>query len=362
MIGQGAGKLRIQVNTVPFSGPGLNVDRMHAMSQPPPQPTVSSPPPRLGITDLALGLGVLALAVAPLGLLVRSGVASQTIEPEVVWGGRGLSEGRFQKPRAVAIDADDQLYVVDMTARIQVFDRDGHFLRSWQTPAWENGKPTGLSFNRAGELMVADTHYSRILFYSRDGTLLEERTLGGTFGQQPGEFGLVSDAVEDSQGNLYVGEYGEFDRIQKFDANGEFVFQWGGHGSEPGEFLRPQNLLIDEQDLLWVADACNHRIQVFDARGERPQLAFMWGEAGTEPGQLRYPYDFVFDDEGHIYVAEFGNHRIQKFRRDGTFVAAWGSHGREPGLLNSPWALCRDSQARIHVVDTYNHRIQRVPF
>ena len=332
---------------------------MQAMTTTPTEPT---PPPRLRVTDVCLGLGALALAIAPLFLLVRSSFGERVIVPELVWGSRGLSEGRFQKPRAIAIDDQDQLYIVDMTARIQVFDREGHYLRSWQTPAWENGKPTGLSFNRTGELMVADTHYHRILFYTPDGTLLEDRTLGGTYGQSPGEFGLVSDAVEDSQGNLYVSEYGEYDRIQKFDAEGNFVFQWGGHGSEPGEFLRPQNLLIDDEDLLWVADACNHRIQVFDARGDEPKLAFMWGEEGSEPGQLRYPYDFVFDDDGHIYIAEFGNHRVQKFKRDGTFVAAWGSHGREPGLLHSPWALCRDQQGRLHLVDTYNHRVQRVNF
>ena len=34
---------------------------------------------------------------------------------EMVWGSRGISEGRFQKPRAMAIDAQDQIYVVDMT-------------------------------------------------------------------------------------------------------------------------------------------------------------------------------------------------------------------------------------------------------
>jgi len=55
--------------------------------------------------------------------------------PEVVWGRRGVVAGDFIKPRAIAIDAQDRLYLVDWTARIQVFDRDGKFLNiSFKTP------------------------------------------------------------------------------------------------------------------------------------------------------------------------------------------------------------------------------------
>ena len=76
---------------------------------------------------------------------------------EQLWGLRGVSPGRMQKPRAMAIDDQDRLYIVDTTARIQVFDRKGQFLHGWQTPKFANGKPTGLSFSRDGLLMVADT-------------------------------------------------------------------------------------------------------------------------------------------------------------------------------------------------------------
>ena len=317
---------------------------------------------QLPLVELAVGAFVLLMAASPLVLVARSQLGAHADEPELVWGERGVADGRFQKPRAIAIDDADQLYIVDMTARIQVFDRDGNFLRSWQTPEFADGKPTGLTFDSAGHLMVADTHYFRVLFYERDGTLVDDLTMGGTFGQAPGQFGLVCDAVQDSHGNFYVGEYGEFDRIQKFDPDGKFLMQWGGHGIEPGQFSRPQTLLVDETDRLWVLDACNHRVQIFDTSGSEPELVELWGEEGNELGQLRYPYDMLFDGKGHVYIAEFGNHRVQKFKLDGTFVDAWGSNGREPGQLNSPWALARDSQGRIHIVDTYNHRVQRVRF
>ncbi len=279
---------------------------------------------------------------------------------EKVWGQQGVGDGRFEKPRAIAIDGEDRLYIVDKTARIQVFDADGNYLRSWRTPVWKNGKPSGLSFDHEGNLLVADTHYFRMLVYTPQGKMLDQRTIGGEEGLEPGKFGFVTDVVEDSQGNYYIAEYGEFDRVQKFSPDGKFLMQWGGHGSEPGEFKRPNNLAIDEYDHIWVADSCNHRIQVFDATGEAPRLVKMWGVEGTEPGQIRYPYDLVLDGDGHVYIAEFGNHRIQKFTTDGESLACFGGPGREEGQMYQPWALAQDSKGRLHVVDTYNHRVQRI--
>jgi len=255
----------------------------------------------------------------------------------------------------MAIDAQDRIYLVDMTARIQVFDPDGHFLRGWHTPDHRAGKPTGLSIAHDGRVFVADTHYYRVLIYSPGGKLL--RIMGGVEGQGPGQFGLVTDVVEDRHGNLYVSEYGEYDRIQKFTPEGRFLLQWGGHGHQPGQFARPQNMAIDEQDHIWVADACNHRIQVFDTQGN---LLKVWGTQGGAPGQLYYPYDLILSPDGCVYVVEFGNHRVQKFTRDGRSLGCWGSPGHGPGQLANPWALVRDSRGRTYVLDTNNHRVQRV--
>jgi DNA-binding beta-propeller fold protein YncE len=277
--------------------------------------------------------------------------------PEKVWGRIGAGDGQFSKPRAIAIDDKDQLYIVDMTARIQVFDVDGNFIRSWQTPEQKNGRPTGLTISSIdGNLMVADTHYFRILTYTPMGELLTHATLGGTLGQGPGEFGLVADVVRDSAANFYISEYGEWDRVQKLSPNGKFLREWGGHGSEPGQFMRPQHLELDAGGLLWVADACNHRIQVFDQQGK---LVKLWGTAGSEPGQMYYPYCLALDGKGHVYVCEYGNHRVQKFTLNGESVACWGNVGRKPGQLNNPWALVLDSRGRVHVLDSLNHRVQR---
>ena len=70
--------------------------------------------------------------------------------------------------------------------------------------------------------MVADTHYSQVLFYTPEGQLRDDKKIGGVYGYGPGELHWVTDCVQDSQGCYYAGEMGEHDRIQKFSPDGDF--------------------------------------------------------------------------------------------------------------------------------------------
>jgi DNA-binding beta-propeller fold protein YncE len=309
---------------------------------------------------ILLRLALVTLLLPAAGCLPAGGADRPSGKLEQTWGRRGLSEGRMQKPRAMAIDQNDLLYVVDMTARIQVFTAEGDFVRGWSTPQSASGKPCGLTFDRDGNLLVADTHYFRMLVYTPLGRLLDDRTIGGDAGRQPGEFSFVTDCVQDSQENYFICEYGDFDRVQKFSRDGQFILQWGSHGSEAGQFVQPRSLAIDENDHIWVADACNHRIQVFDASGTEVKLVRIWGDKGREPGQLSYPYGLALDGKGHVFVCEFGNSRVQEFTTDGQYVGYWGSPGRQEGELYEPWEIAFDSRGKLHVLDTNNHRVQRV--
>lgn len=305
------------------------------------------------------GATLAATGLAGISGCVPSVAAGRT--PDLLWGRRGLSDGRLMKPRAVTIDEKDQLYVVDMTGRIQVFDTEGVYLRGWRTPAIEQGKPLGLTIGRDGSVIVADTHYFRVLFYSREGVLDETRTIGGVNGDEPGQFQFVTDVIQAPNGHFYIGHYGQSDMIQEFDPAGQFVRRWGTQGSEPGQFSRPQTLLLDKSGLLWVADACNHRIQVFSLEGAEPKLERIWGSPGAEPGQLQYPYGMDFDMDGTLLIVEFGNHRVQRFTPDGKSLEMWGSAGKVPGQFTNPWALIIDSKRQLHVLDSMNHRVQRFP-
>jgi DNA-binding beta-propeller fold protein YncE len=297
--------------------------------------------------------------LAALLVLVAAGCGGGSAEPELVWGRRGIEGGDLVKPRAIAIDAKDRLYLVDWTARIQAFDRDGKYLgHTWKPPDYRNGRPSGLSIDRDGNLLVSDSHYNCLRVYTPDGKLL--RTLGGKAGTEPGQLGYVSDAVQDREGFYYVAEFGDTQRITKLDPEGRFVSCWGSPGTEPGQFARIRALALGPDGNLYAADACNHRVQVFTRTGK---LVRVWGRAGKGPGELSYPYDLAFSPDGkHLYVVEYGNHRVQKFTPEGESLGCWGGPGRGPGRLSSPWALAVDSRGRVHVVDSENDRVQRIAF
>ncbi|HEV3115857.1 MAG TPA: NHL repeat-containing protein [Gemmataceae bacterium] len=292
-----------------------------------------------------------------LALLIAGGCGPHD-EPELVFGQRGTQPGDMVRPRAAAIDAQDRIYVVDFTARIQVFDRDGQFLNiGWTTPDYRNGRPSGLSIDRDNNLIVSDSHYHCFRIYSHDGK--ELRKIGGEAGTGPGQLGYISDVVQDEDGYYYVAEFCENQRITKLDKDGKFIKFWGSAGTEPGQFGRIRALALGPDKNLYVVDATNHRIQVFTRGGE---LVDCWGEPGSEPGKLSYPHDLAFGKHGELYVIERGNHRVQKFTTKGQSLGCWGGPGREPGRFHEPWALAVDSHGKVFVIDTENHRVQRISF
>jgi len=70
-------------------------------------------------------------------------------------------------------------------------------------------------------------------------------------------------------------------------------------------------MTIASNNLLYIAEAGNHRVSAFNQNGE---FQFMFGGEGTNPGQFIRPEDVSFNGKDTLYVADFGNHRIQAFR------------------------------------------------
>src|SRR5271157_5765509 len=107
-------------------------------------------------------------------LALLAGCGKSGSAPELVWGRRGVQGGDLVKPRAIAIGPDDHLYIVDWTARIQVFDRNGKYLDiTWTTPDYRKGRPSGLSVDSDGNVVVSDSHYNCVRVYSPEGKLLQ---------------------------------------------------------------------------------------------------------------------------------------------------------------------------------------------
>lgn len=294
-------------------------------------------------------------------LCLCSGCGSTSETPDLVWGKRGLRAGDFIRPRAMTMGANaqgqEELYVVDFAGRIQVFDLQGQPLRQWNTPSIENGRPAGMCWSKKRkQLIVADSHYQQILFYTPDGKL--DQKMPGTIGPgNLGPFQYVADVAEDDAGNLYVSEFGNDgqDRIRKLSPEGHHLASWGTHGSGEGQFSRPRGLAISPSRELYVADASNHRIQVFTLDGKYLRMI---GSHGAGPGQLQYPYDVAISSRGEVYVAEWGANRIQKFSSQGQSLGIWGHAGREPGCLHQPWGVIASQTGQVFVLDTENHRVQ----
>jgi DNA-binding beta-propeller fold protein YncE len=306
--------------------------------------------PRHNVFVSVAGPAAGALVAVCFSLAAGCGPSSSgPVRERLVFGSHGYTAGKFHRPRGLAWDEPGGfVYVVDWAGRVQKFTTNGEFRASWRMPDIEVGKPEDLCVAPDGRVLIADTHYSRILEYTPDG-----KHVGGfgRYGRGPGEFIYPVGIACDSNGCLYVTEYGENDRVQKFDRQGHFLMAWGSFGSGPGQFQRPSGLEV-AGDRVYVADAVNHRIQVFDLEGALVQTI---GKQGSEPGLLRYPYDVAVKG-GFLYVLEYGNQRIQKFTLAGEPVETLGRPGSGPGGLASPWRCVRVGDS-ISVSDTENHRV-----
>lgn len=278
-------------------------------------------------------------------------------EPRAVWCDTGTGPCQVVYPRGIRYDPKDGSYfIVDRVARVQHLDHEGKFIAAWPMPDRHIEGPLGVSIGPDGNLYIPDTHLHRIVVFTRDGKLL--RTWGSE-GRGPGQFTYPTDVAWDSKGHLFVSEYGDNDRVQVFDPNfnpPKRLYQFGKFGDGNGEFSRPEAMVIDH-DIVYITDACNHRIAVFKSDGT--WLRNM-GSVGSGLGQFRFPYGMDEDAQGHLVICEFGNNRVQLIDKStGKGLGAWGSAGRDPGQLAYPYAVAADRRDGNYVaVDSGNNRLQ----
>lgn len=122
-------------------------------------------------------------------------------------GSRGDGPGELNLPRDVAIGADGLLYVVDGgNFRIQVFDKDGKFLKTFGGIGRRSGqfaRPKEIAADAEGNLYVVDTAFGNVQIFNPEGQLLlDVGTRGDTDG--PGRFMLPSGIAVDADGRIYM--------------------------------------------------------------------------------------------------------------------------------------------------------------
>ncbi len=306
------------------------------------------------------------------------------IEADLVFGDVGLSYGQFSYPRG--IDANERgVVVVDKSARVQRFDVEtGAYLGGFRMPAWDLGKPTGLTLGPSLHdastemLYVADTHYHRIAVFpvpadaTADAKTITEPVLSfGVYGEGPGEFVYVTDValLLDESGaveRVYVSEYGGNDRISVFEPTADgvsFLYSFGIFGDGPGtvgtrdvQFERPQAMAIDytTRELI-VLDNCNHRVGRFTLEGE----LITWIGDDTDEAQFLHPQGLVLLEGQRAMIAEFLGNRVQVIDlATGASLGSYGYAGRGEGELASPWGVALAGRDAF-VLDSGNNRVQR---
>ena len=283
------------------------------------------------------------------------GIKSSIFSEALVIGSRGNASGQFVKPRSIAVDRDDNVYVCDMTGRIQKFDSDGNYLLQWQMPEIERGRPKGMALDHEGNIVVVEPHYSRINHFTPKGRLLSQ---WGQHGPERGELSFPRAIAIAPDGSAFVSEFQIVERLQKFGlARDSVQIEIRGAGQGQCEFNRAEGLSLDYAGNLYVADSCNHRVQVFDCNGV---FLRAYGSAGTAQGQFSYPYDVRVDGKGRQYICEFGNSRVTVLDADDQVLEIIGGAGSAPGQFNNPWSLALDSKGNLYVADSQNHRVQKL--
>jgi len=163
---------------------------------------------------------------------------------------------------------------------------------------------------------------------------------------------LPSD-VAVADGKIYVVDGGNH-RVVVFDMQGQYLFKFGGKGSENGQMNYPVGIFASADNRVFVADSGNYRVQVFTARGHF-QSAFKIkdGKKNIRPVDL-----ILHSRTGHIFLTGSNNHSLMEYSHTGNFLRKWGGNGMNQGEFRYPATINELNDGRIAVVDVLNSRVQ----
>ncbi len=237
-------------------------------------------------------------------------VDTETGDYEMIKNG---SDARFQWMTGLAIDDSDRLFIADSgMKRILIMDSkrkpEGQITKGLQDPG-------GLAIDNENRILyVTDAEQDLVLAYNADPPYQLIRKIGkeGTkhTSRVPGEFAKPTYCAVDQDGNLYVSDTWN-DRIEIFDADGNFIRTFGKAGDGPGYFARPKGIAIDSDGHVWVADAMQDRVQVYTPEG---RLLIWMGGHGQLPGMFQSINALAIDKNNRVFTSEQFPGRVQFFR------------------------------------------------
>lgn len=170
---------------------------------------------------------------------------------------------------SIAVDRKGIVYLLqrgDKADPVVVLDHDGRVLRSWGKGLYKT--PHSIRIDPAGNIWTVDAESSVVLKFTPQGTQLMKIEVGEQPAGRNSRFVGTTDITFGPHGSLFISDgYGNA-RILEYTAEGKRVRQWGTPGAGPGQFHLPHGITIDKDNVLYVADRENGRVQRFDVTGK----------------------------------------------------------------------------------------------
>ncbi|XP_033113742.1 tripartite motif-containing protein 2-like isoform X2 [Anneissia japonica] len=215
-------------------------------------------------------------------------------------------------PFGVTVSRKGEIFIVNRTQTVYIFDRDGKLKRSLII----NGAKylQGITVNNDGTFIVTDNQMREIFKCDKNGQILQR--FGANVLEDPIGVTVGSDKC------VYVVDY-KGHCVQKFQNQGEYVKRF--IHSKPGEAISPWFISTSIDSRFVISDTWAHYIHVFDSNGT---ALFKFGTYGKRFGQLEYPKGVAVDKDNCILVSS--EHRLQLFSSTGVYK--WRIDNERDGL------------------------------
>jgi DNA-binding beta-propeller fold protein YncE len=251
----------------------------------------------------------------------------------------------------VAFDSKGHLFVLTRgTSPLLEFDGGGKFIRAFGEGLFT--RTHGLRIDSQGNIWVTDVGAHVVVKLDPQGKVILTLGTKGEPGDwneatQSHRFTEPTDVIINRAGEIFIAQghtaAGGDPRVFKFDKNAKFVKSWGGKGRAPGQFQVAHGLALDAQQLLWVTDRENQRIQVFDADGKFiREMKYAGLPCGLQIGTR------------NIYLVNGFAGQILKLNLNGDVLAAVGKPGTGPGEFGEAHFIAVSPNDEIYVADVVN--------
>lgn len=302
----------------------------------------------------------------------RVQVFNQATRAYVATLGTGWGSGvtNLRHPLDVTVDAAGNIYIADYgNVRVQQYNGALNYVRTfgvtgvpYLTDAFHWNTPSGLAVAADGRMFLTEEFGNRLIAVGATGVPLWTVGVAGVNLDLEGNDRLhrPADVALAPNGNLYVADAGN-SRVQVFNASGGYVTTIGsGEGQGNDQFSWPNGVFVAQNGALYVADSNNNRVQIFNSAGAYQATIGVTGEAGADNQHFDNPRDVAVDSRGMIYVADAYNHRVQVFDAGATYVRTLGVTGQggdDFAHFSGPSKLAIDNSDRVYVASQWNHYV-----